>query len=824
MKFGSKVICAFAALVVLVAVANGQGVKRLVVVKIDGLPAHYVERFVKQTDPVTGKSVLPWFEEIFYRKGTTVPSFYTRGMSLSGPSWGQLDSGQHMQIKGNVEYDRYTGKPYDYLNFVPYYIGYGLGKKADMPAMEVMDQLQIPIFADAFNYEHRYTSQQLFQRGNNWEVLASGFVKLYPGNPGDFIDEWTLGLDFRKVTINQAERDIIGKLVKRPDIDYFDYYDVSFDHVSHHNNDTQSRLGALRDLDRLLGRLWMAIQASARSSETALVLLSDHGVNSDEKAYSQGFNLVRLLGSSVGGGHHVVTKRRLMLDYSIKGIYPLVPLIKTKSPDSYYLRGQSSEYPTALLDFDGNERSSIHLRNGDLNLLHILLQQLRGKLSPEVRAAAMNAFFGTIDRNRDVWGRNLNELEDELDALKRWVLENNKIVAAHPKKFTPDEIALGKDKAVRREAALNQLSVENESDFREYSVTLRRLLSLKRESFDPKKTDIEDLIAPGAMGESNTLYQLQNYVVGPSSEGLVLNPSKELDLERSFVRVNNFDVLHRQRVRNNVQEGVSSRPVDFVTVRIPLDSVADALPQGQRPTEDPVWLYSGEAKQALILARENAAGERSYRYLPVAGLKQDASGKVAFRVLDWEYGLPLKYLEDQNFGVPLSTRTAWLGDWHSEDEWLRATHMTLYSNAIIGLNEQLDRHPVFDSGKADLTADEKLIRRFRQRQRDISQADMMILANNHWNFDVRGFNPGGNHGSFFRVSTNSTFMIAGGSNTGIPQGLRVERPYDSLSVAPTLFRLMGKIDGKNVPNADLFDRGFRRFPGPVIKEITGSGR
>jgi len=38
--------------------------------------------------------------------------------------------------------------------------------------------------------------------------------------------------------------------------------------------------------------------------------------------------------------------------------------------------------------------------------------------------------------------------------------------------------------------------------------------------------------------------------------------------------------------------------------------------------------------------------------------------------------------------------------------------------------------------------------RFRQRQRGLTEADMLILANNHWNFDVRGFNPGGNHGSF----------------------------------------------------------------------------
>ena len=42
-----------------------------------------------------------------------------------------------------------------------------------------------------------------------------------------------------------------------------------------------------------------------------------------------------------------------------------------------------------MLDFDGNERASVHLRDSDLNLLHILLQQLqRGELGAEVRKAA----------------------------------------------------------------------------------------------------------------------------------------------------------------------------------------------------------------------------------------------------------------------------------------------------------------------------------------------------------------------------------------------------------------------------------------------------
>lgn len=807
------------------SIVHAQGTKRIVVVKIDGLPAYYVDRFVNERDPKTGRSVLPWIEEVFYKSGTRVPNFYTRGMSLSGPSWGQLDTGQHLQIKGNVEYDRYTLHAYDYLNFLPYYVQYGLStRKADMPAVEVMDQLGIPLLSDAFDYENRYTSQQLYQRGNNWEVLASGFVNLYPGDPRDFIDEWTLGLNFRKITIDQAERDIIGKLVKDP-IDYFDYYDVAFDHVSHHNNDPASRLAGLKDLDRVIGRIWTAIQSSQRRDETALILISDHGFNSHEKIYSQGYNLVKMLTSPAGGGHHVVTKRRLMLDYSIKGIYPFVSLIKTHSDNSYYLNRQSSEYPTALLDFDGNERSSIHFRNSDLNVLHILLQQLKNrKLATDVRSAATDALFDVIEGHRSDWQRKLSEITDEIDALERWIEPQRKLIDAQPKKFTPEQIAKGIDKEARRVAGLKDIAVETVRAYRKYTASLDNLLRLSRENFDVRKLRIEDLIPPGAMGDPNTTYQLQNYVVGLSRNGLTLNSEKDIDVERSFVRVDYFNLLHQQRVRNNVQDGISNRPVDFVAVRLDSAAVASALNEDRQAADDPIWLYGGPDKQALILSRSDANGGVSYRYLFIANLKQDAHGAITFDIKEPSAGFPLRYFEDGDFGMPAGERIEWFGKWHTEIEWMDAIHRTRYANALIGLNEQLDRHPVFEADRAGITQDESLLRRFRQRQRQVAEADLLILANDHWNFDVRGFNPGGNHGSFFRVSTNSTFMIAGGQRTGIPRGLAVERPYDSLSFVPTVLRLMGKIDHENRPIGDLGARGFRSFPGRVISEITGEPR
>ena len=688
-----------------------------------------------------------------------------------------------------------------------------------MPAVEVLDQLSIPLMCDAFPYDKRYTSQQLYQRGNSWENLASGFVNLYPGKPKDFVDEWSIGLDFLNVTINQAERDVIDKVVNRPELNYLDYFTGYFDHISHANNDTASRLAGLKVLDRTIGRIWVAIQSSSRVDETAMILVSDHGFNSEEKVYSQGFNLVNLFRSTAGGGHHVVTKQRMMLDYSIKAIYPFDPIVTNPSKESYYLKDQSGMYPTALIDLDGNERASIHLRQNDLNILQILLQQLKQKGLPQPKQkAATDLFFQIVNKHIKGWQDTAAELDEEMDALHRSIEKQEKTIAAQPDKFTAEDMAHGIDKEARRIYALAELAKRSETDYRKYLAILKNLINLKRETFDPKKLKIEDVIAPEAMGEPNSVFELQKYVVGLSPKGLVLNADQSVDLDKSFRRIDYFDLFYKQKVRNNVQAELGSRPVDFTAVRIPQDSLADVLPPELRSGEDAIWLYGGFDKQALVLTRVDADGGQSYRYLPVSGLRQDADGKISFTKQKWGHDFPLKYFEDRDLAI--SDRDAWINDWHTEVEWLRATHKTIYSNAIIGLNEQMDRHKIPVDASAGISDDERLMRRFRQRQRHMTEADMLVLAANHWNFNVSGFNPGGNHGSYFRVSTNSTLMFAGGAKTGISRGLLIEEPYDNLSFMPTVLRLMGKVDDAGRPTPELQERGFHTFPGRMITEIT----
>src|SRR5262245_27282897 len=413
--------------------------KRVVILKVDGLPYDTVDRFVRERDPQSGKSKLPWFDYIFYQNGTRLTNFYVRGMSLSGPSWSLLDTGQHLQIKGNVEFDRYIFHTYDYLNFVPFYFKQAYRGNVDMPGTEVIDSLGLHLLMDAYDNYQRLPGSQLYGRGARLATLQRAGQAEFGKNPIQLAEEFIVGLDLRNAVFSQYERELIDAF-SDPRVQYLDLYDMSFDHVAHHTNDDASQLQVLRELDARIGLIWTGIQKSPLASETIFMVVSDHGFNSDPKVLSQGFNLVKLLGRREGGGHHVITKRRLMLDYAIKGINPFVPPIITTTSETYYLKGQSTDYPTALLDFDGNERAGLHLRNSDLNQLHILLQQLQRKdLSSELRTAATNTFFGILSRDRAQWVPELDQLEKEIGALHRAIEAESGRCQTQPKKFTPED-------------------------------------------------------------------------------------------------------------------------------------------------------------------------------------------------------------------------------------------------------------------------------------------------------------------------------------------------------------------------------------------------
>ena len=357
-------------------------VNRIVILKVDGLPDELVEKYVREPGGAgkEGRSRLPWFDQVFRKNGVWMANYYSRGLSLSAPSWSILDTGQHLVIRGNSESDRYTLRPYDYLNFFPFYLGYARNKRMDMPGVEILDEQGVPLLIDRFPPDQRFQGFQLYQRGVSWTRLRDSMGRAFGKPAKELFDEWQTGLSLGSSIYVQTERELIANLAN-PRIRYLDYFTGEYDHTAHLSNDPIAQFHTVSQIDALIGRIWTAIGKNPLADTTVLVLVSDHGMNTAEDVYSQGYNLVDWFNSSAGGGQHVLTNRHPSTEFKLKGLDPFVSEVITPSSESTYLAGQGSSYPTVVLDLDGNERASIGLRNNTLNTLQVLLDQILNKHS-----------------------------------------------------------------------------------------------------------------------------------------------------------------------------------------------------------------------------------------------------------------------------------------------------------------------------------------------------------------------------------------------------------------------------------------------------------
>lgn len=760
--------------------------RRVVILKVDGLNADLLFRAMREKNSATGKPQLPWFNEIFERHGVTFDNFYTRGISLSAPSWSMLDTGHPLIIKGNVEYDRFTGRVYDYLNFFPFYLGYARQREVDMPSVRVLDEAGIPLLSDAFPYDKRYQGFQLFQRGVRWTTLQRSLKRRLSTHVLlSWVEDPQSGLGFGEGLAKQTEHELVRSL-SDPNIEYLDLFTGEIDHAAHSINDPKILGDELAALDSLAGRLWTAIEASPLPGETLFIVVSDHGMNNVPSIYSQTFSLPDLLNSPAGGAHHVVTNRHQLSDYKLAGLDPLVFRVINPSTASFYLNGAANSYPTAWLDLDGNERAAVSLRDSELNRIHILLKELsRTDLAPGSRAAASRYLRILLDRKRPSWEQTIRTLTAELDALSRTISSREQEIKEQPKKWTAEQLRLGLDKAGRRKASELNDWIQERSRYQDYIRHLTALLNLEPGDNNPLRIKIADLIPEMSLGDRNRLYDLQHYVVGPGAKGLVLDARGEIDEKNSFRYVDYFPLFASQVVRNNPQTGIAPHPIDFTAFAADTGAVAKRLHSGTHHFDQAIWLYADDDHQLLeLVARDGDS--MNLKLIPVAHLSANAEGALAWQPAAWGEGLPFRLFEDSALNLPSGVeRDKWLGEWHSEREWFNAIHACEYSNAVIGITEEL-RPPELALPRQN---DETLLGRLELRRRDLVQPDFSVFAADHWNFNVRNFNPGGNHGSFLRISTHSVWMMAG---AGLPQGKHIDLPYDSLNFGSTVLQLVGK--------------------------------
>jgi len=803
-------------------------VRRLIILRFDGLSPELIRRYVAERNPQTGKSYLPWIRRVFYEEGIVFENFYTRGQSLSGPSWAMLATGRPQPLLSNVEWDRATGRMEDYLNNV--LIQYELlrGRRLHARAVEVLDERGAPLLEDLYEQDEKRIGLELIRRGTSWTALARTLRARFPHRSAEeMLARWLGGPDSHEAFDMANEEHLLANM-KDPRFRYLSAFYTLFDHFVHTNNDGGMIRELLQQVDRTVGRLYTAIREGPYAEETVLILISDHGITTHPDVYSQGFNLVNYFARADWGGHHVLTKRANLHDFQFRSVNFLAQGFVNPSRESLYLKGQA-HYPTLFIDYDGNERAMLHFRNSDLNLLHLVLREMK-RHRPEREARALRAFFfDVIERNRARWERECREVREELWALDTWLRRLRETASA-----LPSEHELRKDLQVQ----MKNLA-EYRAEYEAYLRMLANLLALRPESFDPHAARIEDLIRPRTFGARNSVYQLQNYVVGLADGTIHVRADGRVDEAATFRRLDYFRLLKGHRVLNNVQPQVAPYPVDFLALRIPYEEIRPALQGTPLDTGyDVVWLYGGEDHQALIVARPLPTDSEQWllRYVPIARLRQSADGTIAFEWRDFRPGLPLALWEDDGLRVA-GDRRAWLEAFHSEREWIEAAHGTRYAIAIVGLYELLGK-PVrtflsegyleklraaeriaFANRPTEEAAPEAaLLLRFFERRRRNMEPDLLLHANMYWNFNIRDFNPGGNHGSFYRTAAQATWMMWGGRQTGLKRGYVVTRPYESLSFVPTVLELIGATrDGRLSEAARA--KGFHPLPGEIVWEV-----
>ena len=231
------------------------------ILKVDGLPEDLLEQSVKETGGPAARATAAALDPACLLTERRMDGKLLRARPESLRAL--LVAARYrpaLEIRGNVEYDRYTLRVYDYLNFFPFYFGYPISRHIDMPGVELLDEAGIPLLIDRFPYEQRFQSCSSAARAR-LNSFPGALKRASPQSPKDFLDEWQIGLPWAASIYRQTEADLIRNL-QNPQIRYLDYFTGDYDHVAHLTADPVSQLDALEKLDALVGRIWNAIAAS----------------------------------------------------------------------------------------------------------------------------------------------------------------------------------------------------------------------------------------------------------------------------------------------------------------------------------------------------------------------------------------------------------------------------------------------------------------------------------------------------------------------------------------------------------------------------------
>lgn len=804
---------------------------RLVLIKLDGLPALVLEAAIEPEGPaserlphpdlfreahrysrsVQGRDILlPNLETYFFRQGARPQTLFTTTLPVSSPSWAVIDTGQPSIVKNNYYFNRSSGELHFYLDQFRESrdtLARGAGKTT---ALWQLDLLGVPLMLDAFPPERTFTSiQTLYRRrpGDQLSHLGAQVITAgeAPKNPvrvaRRHLSHTVYHPGFPGITEDSlAELTVQKILEKGPDgEDVYDVLSVIFplmDHEFHVDADYRNILSSLVVLDNWIGRILDAVLESGRRDRTLVALVSDHGLDFDPVRVSYSFPITRWLRNPLFGNHTTLVAQaedyHHALTVPIQGIDFARVYESEASPYGPRVPFGEKGYYTAFTANNGNPRFDAFLRNSDLNRLHLLfLEVLRVRGDEEQLKKIYAVFQATLAEARP-W------LEEELEATLSAVVALERYAASLARRG--DAASKDSEGRLRRESA----------GYRKVASALHALLSLSREWSEwlvwaRGEFRIPDLIPKGYLGRPNTLQQLRGYVTGWKE-----TPDQRWRGGEAKFRRLDYSLLFPS-FRASSPDAYGNRfPFQFFSFRLPAEEVEHDWGRSLRQL---IWLSFREDRGQVLIA-ESTAGD--FFYLPVRELRRQGS-RYRFEM-------------DEN-GDPLLA-PALVGRWISPREWaaenasgelavLPVILADLFRDNYEAFLEDpvLRRRLVAGDAKMDVTAHLNALR-YRYRQQE---PDFRVWVNRGWNVNVHSHTPGGTHGAFHPLETLAVFAVWAGKEFPLKRGQAIPGAYFTQDIAPTLLDAMGTLGegGSVIPRLGASQyTEFPRLSGTVIPVLN----
>ena len=804
---------------------------RIILLKVDGLSGLLIEaalapqsdavlrlpypgRFredYRATQTLVGRDeLLPNVKEYFVRRGVRAETIFTGTLPLSAPVWAQIDSGQPSIVKRNYYFNRASGASGVFLNGLFDSAGKLIKGSGRTHALWELDLLGIPILPDAFPPERVWSSlQPLSRKRSAIQLGAMGKFLVRAGErefrPGAVIHQHFSHLVAYPDHVARLDDSLSQTLAKwlkwraeddpSETLDFITALFVTLDHRFHLDSSYRSVLRLLVKLDDWIGEVMKAVEQTARRDRTLVAMASDHGMNLYPVQVNYGFPINPWLRRPEFGGHTVLSPEVEDSDHALTRLIPGVDFARVyESPASPYGEAVpfgSKGYFTAFAANMGNPRFDLFLRHSDLNRLHLLLlEALRLRNDPE-KLDRVSELFQPVFRRARAW------LEADAFSLRQAA----DVFEAWSERHLEAEMPSARDAGTR-------LASESRL-YRKQAVILRRLLALPLEEEEWRRFvrsgfEIDDLIPKGYLGPPNSLEQLARYPIGwakPAAERWS-HPD-----QTAFRTLNYPELIAGYRALNPDAYG-NRYPFDYLVATIPPE---DLTGWKGPPLRQALWLLASEDRgQAVFLESEN--GRLWYAPLENRGEpgRLEEAGAVGVR---------------DPLGYPARLWARWLDPrrWVSETARLETSLVPVILADLFRPNFQ-DYLSVENRDGALIPLDgsgrrEDLVEalRFRFEQ---GTPDFRVWMRHGWNVNTMGQQPGGSHGGFRPLETQSTFMVWGGDEMGLKRGRKLAGAYLTLDIAPTLMDAIGRLDPVSrriVPDPDHPSTlEFPPFPGRII--------